>query len=299
LISRLQASTSSYQRAQLSKTITPEQSVCFPKTPSEKNTKQNLTMAQGTTSTLSEPASPTRPNISNEMRQRKGNNNNNNTGIPLVCPTTPPRLTHSFGESDGDPLVDDTLSPKPQKQRCNSGDYRKDYNMKFSTNDDQTPLLLGQQSGAWWEAQKWTLFMCYVLGVVVLGVLSMMAVSLADSKLGGTVTNILHFCITLWFLHWTKGGYHEDQGELNDMTLWEQIDATENCANLRLAFRVVPLILCYLACLEVGWNAGWKGAWHACVFNCVVCFFSILGKTSFMNGRRLFGINKHPTLHEE
>lgn len=213
------------------------------------------------------------------------------TSATAVPPTTPPRMTLS---EDGD-----SLSNHPVRGRANSREYVGNYDKTFGGQDDMVAVDIALHSGASWEANKWSLFVCYVIGVIGMGVVVMMMVSLVDSKLGGTVTNVLHFFVTLYYLHWAKGGLHEDSGELDHLTLWEQIDATPRCANLRLGLRVVPTVLCYLACLEAGWNVGWKDAWFVCSVNVVAWGFGQLGKMPFMNGRRLWGINANPLLEKE
>ena len=83
------------------------------------------------------------------------------------------------------------------------------------------------------------------------------------------------------------------QGELEAMTLWEQIEATPGTEWLRFGLRLVPMIICYLACVEGEWGD------FICFLNGSVLFLCLLGKFSFMNGVRLFGINRHPAIDTE
>ena len=73
--------------------------------------------------------------------------------------------------------------------------------------------------------------------------------------------------------------------------------ATPGTTNLRIALRIVPTALCYLACIEA--EAGWEDRRAVCTTNVVVWYLTLLGKMPFMNGVRLFGINAHPVIGQE
>jgi hypothetical protein len=131
------------------------------------------------------------------------------------------------------------------------------------------------------------------LVMVLVGLVVAMAVSSAPgsvARMTFTVTNCIHFAATLIYLHWMKGSCGEDQGDLEHMTLWEQIEATPNTGWLRLGLRLVPTGLCWCACVEAGWEL------KECIFNVIVWYLTLLGKFPFMNGRRILGINAHPVI---
>lgn len=196
----------------------------------------------------------------------------------------PPRLARS---EDADSLG----SAVPTRGRTSSRDYVHDYDKSYANQDDMVGMVIDRRGFR--KDQLWGLFTCYVIAVTVMGMAVMMVVPF--SKWGFTVTNILHFLVTLYCLHWSKGGWSDDQGELLHMTVWEQLAATKGARNLRVSFRLVPIVLCYLACVEVGWGA----APLECALNCVVCILSELGKTSMMDGIRIAGINGDPLLLSE
>ena len=195
----------------------------------------------------------------------------------------PPRLARS---DDTDSLG--SIPPMRGRSRTSSHEYVHDYDKSYGNHDDMVGMEIDRRGFR--QEQLWVLFTCYVIAVTVMGMAVMMVVPF--SKWGFTVTNILHFCLTLYCLHWSKGGWSDDQGELSHMTVWEQLAATKGARNLRFSFRLVPIVLCYLACVEVGWDA----APLECALNCVVCMFSELGKTSMMDGIRIAGINGDPLL---
>ena len=193
---------------------------------------------------------------------------------------------------------DNMMSPRPNRGRTNSREYVSNYDKTYSCGqDDMVGFDIARHAGGWWEDQQWYFFSAYLIALIVVGAAVMFVASLVladDSKLGVTLVNVVHFVVTLYYLHWGKGAYDDEHGELSHMTLWEQIDGTPRATNLRYALRVVPTIICYLACWEAGWDD-----WRVCAFNCVVWYLSLLGKMPFMNGVRLFGINDDPLLKKD
>jgi hypothetical protein len=133
------------------------------------------------------------------------------------------------------------------------------------------------------------LILLLVVGLVVTMALAPWDTDSINMKISGTVTNFIHFVVTLIYFHWLKGGTHEDQGDLDHLTLWEQLEGTEGTGTVRFVLRLTPTLLCYVACIEAGWGRA-KGL---CTFNVFIWSLTMLGKMPFMNGVRIFGINKH------
>lgn len=198
--------------------------------------------------------------------------------------TPPPRLNGSN--------TDDCISPR-SRARNNSRDYTHSYDGNYGGNEDMIGVDLARTTGGWWEQQKLYIFWWYVVGFSFVYAMVFMALTTADGALASmtfTVTNIIHFSVHLVYLHWMKGGYMEMQGELEAMTLWEQIEATPGSQWLRFGLRLVPTVLCYCACYEAQWES------RICFLNGLIFFFCMLGKFSWMNGVRIFGINRHPAI---
>lgn len=103
-----------------------------------------------------------------------------------------------------------------------------------------------------------------------------------------TVTNVVHCIVTLMYLHWSKGSYLlDEQGELNAMTVWEQLEAThESTTHMRRTLLLVPTVLTYAACVTSHFEI------VACLINVLTWSVSMLAKSPIMNGVRLFGINR-------
>lgn len=207
-------------------------------------------------------------------------------------PITPPRLSHSS--------EDDSISPRPARERVNSREYTHSYDGAYGAgNEDMIGVVVARTAGGWWEKHQLYMFTAYILVLLLVGLVVAMAVSSAPADKGAqfnlasmtfTVTNCIHFATTLIYLHWMKGSCGEDQGDLEHMTLWEQIEATPNTGWLRLGLRLVPTGLCWCACVEAEWEF-----WES-ILNVVVWYLTLLGKFPFMNGKRLLGINAHPVI---
>lgn len=227
------------------------------------------------------PASPTGPVMS--VRNRKDASN--------PVPNTPPKLSQS----------DDSLSPRPARGRINSREYTHSYDGSYGAgNGDMVGIDIARNTGTWWEHQQGFLLVSYIIVLIVVGLVVTMALAPWDNaninlKLSGTVTNFIHFAFTLIYFHWLKGGTHEDQGDLDHLTLWEQLEGTPGTGTTRFVLRLTPTLLCYLACIE----AGWGEAQILCSVNVGIWSLTMLPKMPFMNGVRLFGINRHPVIDDQ
>jgi hypothetical protein len=239
-------------------------------------------------------AAPASPKVSYSDRKDSSSSNDIRKRWETVkMPSTPPKLSHSG--IDG---ADDSMSPHPARARLNSREYTHSYDGNYGAgNDDMVGVDIARESGSWWQHQQGFLLVSYVIVVLVVGLIVTMALAPLSNdsinvKLSGTVTNFLHFIVTLIYFHWLKGGTHEDQGELDHLTLWEQLEATPGTGTLRFVLRLTPTLLCYIACIEAGWGQA-KGL---CSVNVGIWSLTMLGKMPFMNGVRIFGINKHPVI---
>lgn len=230
--------------------------------------------------------SPSRTTTKDVLRRRMGRSK---TPPPLRVPVTPPRLCQT--------TEDDNICPRPARERVNSRDYIHSYDGAYGAgNDDMIGLDVARSAGGWWEQHQLYMFSAYIVVLWLVALVVTMAVSPAGGALANkslTVTNVIHFAVTLINLHWTKGSCREGQGDLEHMTLWEQIEATPHTGWLRFGLRVVPVLICWSACTQAGWET------KECSFNAVVLYLTLLGKLPFMNGVRLLGINAHPVIDKE
>lgn len=136
-----------------------------------------------------------------------------------------------------------------------------------------------------------------------------------------TCTNLLHGAITLVFLHWIKGSPNwYEQGELNAMTLWEQLSSSPDNTDIiepsigsssstksskrhrrkrginnqltfstgpqRTVLLVAPTILCYLSCYFIDFDGLWS------MINLLMWICCMVPKMDNMVGVRVMGINR-------
>jgi ORMDL family len=109
-----------------------------------------------------------------------------------------------------------------------------------------------------------------------------------------TITNALHLFITISFIHWAKGrntflllsSGMDEQGEMNALTVWEQLEAVPDSVAIRHILLIVPTVITYIACLSSNFQN------ESCLVNIMCWLVSMFAKLPCMNGVRLFGINR-------
>jgi len=191
----------------------------------------------------------------------------------------------------------------PARARLNSADIPRTYSGLYGTGGELThqtpssdllPFELSRNLNTDWlkaSSSIHSLLFAYIT-VIVLGELTVLLafpvlfpISFASSW---TYTNVLHGTATLIFLHWIKGSPNwYEQGELNAMTLWEQLSSSPD-SSLRSSKQVlfiVPTALCYAACHFGRYEKGLT------LVNVLVWLVCIVAKLDGMNGVRVWGIN--------
>lgn len=128
-----------------------------------------------------------------------------------------------------------------------------------------------------------------------------------------TLTNIVHMLVTLIYLHWIKGNPADymdgTQGEMNAMTLWEQIVSAPSVHSSYSSSKdmlrkghvmmdgsatgsgrdilvVIPTLLTLASCYVANFDSSFA------IPNVVVWSVVMLPKMPFMNGVRILGINR-------
>lgn len=108
------------------------------------------------------------------------------------------------------------------------------------------------------------------------------------------LTYSIHFIIlsqiTTYAVHWVKGNPFVstvvNTKSVETLTFWEQIDGGKQNTMTRKIFTLVPIVMCFIACIEADWDVTWT------IINGVIAFAAILGKLPFMHRTRIFGINE-------
>lgn len=117
-------------------------------------------------------------------------------------------------------------------------------------------------------------------------IVQFLAVILAPFETSWTWTNAIHTALSLVYIHWIKGSLDDMQGEKSYLTLWEQLEATQDTSSLREALLITPTIITYAACHFANYNPS------ITVLNILLWCVVMLAKLPFMNGVRIFGINR-------
>jgi len=195
----------------------------------------------------------------------------------------------------------------PSRSRLNSKDIPRTYSGLFgcggelthqTINSDLLPFELSRNLNTDWLKSSSkinsvsSLLFTYITFIVLcqLSVLLALPILLPISFASSwTYTNVVHATVTLLFLHWIKGSPNwYEQGELNAMTLWEQLSSSPD-SSLRYSKQmlfVVPTALCYAACHFGRYE---KGLSLVNVFVWIIC---IGAKLDGMMGVRIWGINR-------
>ena len=186
-------------------------------------------------------------------------------------------------------------SPPPVRSRLNSKDiprtYSGLYGSGFEINHDTTvsdllPFELSRNRNTEWidAASPVSLGFFYIFLIVAceMGLLFFLPL---DTSL--TVLNGVHMIVTMTYFHWIKGSPNfYDQGEMNAMTLWEQLESSQNPRTTQKAVLfIVPTLLCHIACHFANYGK------MSCLINLSIWCSCIISKLEFMNGVRILGIN--------
>lgn len=196
----------------------------------------------------------------------------------------------------------------------------------YKAGSNLLPFELSRNRNTDWIAEGGPSLLLFYLLLIVVVLLTFLA--FVPEKLAWTLTNIAHAVSTMVYLHWIKGNPADymdgTQGEMNAMTCWEQIvskpaihhldtrartysDASAasnyNVEQYKLGFRqrmtvaikklrsrdvlcVIPTLLAHASCHVAKYQSEYV------LVNVGVWSVIMLPKMPFMNGVRLFGINR-------
>lgn len=210
---------------------------------------------------------------------RSSRASNNNTSPPssstMTSPVRPRTASRDYHQHDAVPTP---------RRRLNSRDIPRTYAGLYGNDDDLLPFELNRHRGTLTAQTLLFLLGAYVTLIALVQVINFLILeSIAAAWMW---TNIIHLIVTLIYIHWIKGSLYDEQGEMNALTLWEQLEATQDTRSVREALMIVPTVLCYAGCHFSEYHVMFCGV------NVVVWLVAILAKLPFMNGVRIFGINR-------
>ena len=176
----------------------------------------------------------------------------------------------------------------PRRVRMNSREIPRTYSGLYGDEDLLPFECQRQQRGTITSQSIWFLLFFYV--TVVAGVQLVVSPSLLlnhHEDWVWTATNAIHLAVTVPYIHWLKGSIFDPQGEMNALTIWEQLEARgSDSKHVRQLLLIAPTLLCYAACHLSGYRV------VICGVNLIFWSIAILAKLPFMNGVRIFGINR-------
>eukprot|EP00594_Rhizosolenia_setigera_P011962 CAMPEP_0178972298 /NCGR_PEP_ID=MMETSP0789-20121207/20913_1 /TAXON_ID=3005 /ORGANISM="Rhizosolenia setigera, Strain CCMP 1694" /LENGTH=222 /DNA_ID=CAMNT_0020659685 /DNA_START=128 /DNA_END=796 /DNA_ORIENTATION=+ len=157
---------------------------------------------------------------------------------------------------------------------------------------EQLELAFAQNNNTEWLHGGFYLLLFYVSVVVMIQLVLMALVPFKYYHLTWTMTAVIHGILSMVILHWIKGspGEIDAHGEMNAMTLWEQMDSDTfdetRYISQKQALVTVPTLLCLLA-LNFG-----SFVPNLCLVNMVVWTICVIPKLPFMTGVRILGMNR-------
>ena len=197
---------------------------------------------------------------------------------------------------DGTTTTTNVTTTTTQRVRLNSRDIPRTYSGLYGTSSivdgDLISFELNRRPSRRFSGfTYWILLALYGTLLFVVQILVMICYVPTNHMLtySWTWTNVLHCLCTILLVHWKKGSiyYMDDStGELNSLTVWEQLDATQDTRVVRETLMVIPCILTWIACHVVDYDK------LICMINICCWMICMLGKLPCMNGVRLFGINQ-------
>jgi len=153
-------------------------------------------------------------------------------------------------------------------------------------------MMLGGTPGevnpnsAWLNSRG--MWFAYSVGVLILH-LALLSFPFLSVAWSWTLTNIIHNTAMFIFLHLVKGTPWEtsDQGKVQDLTHWEQIDDGAQFTATRKFLTVVPIILFFLTSFYTKYDS-----FHF-VLNITALLLVLVPKLPQFHQVRIFGINKY------
>ncbi|KAI9334966.1 ORMDL family [Obelidium mucronatum] len=126
----------------------------------------------------------------------------------------------------------------------------------------------------------------FVLAVLRLGIGMIPGMT---TEAAWTITNLLYYVITFIMFHWVLGvPFQLNQGEFEDMTLWEQMDKGEPFTPAKKYLTMIPIILFLLGTHY----SHYDGPTFA--INFIALVVVLIPKFPSMHKVRIFGINQKP-----
>lgn len=207
--------------------------------------------------------------------------------------------------------MDDFVDGLDDRHQPNKDQLSQTKKQRFHYGSNLLPFELSRNRNTdWFVAAGPALLLTYIsiVGTVLLTLLAF----IPEPKVAWTLANVVHMLVTLIYLHWIKGNPADymdgTQGEMNAMTLWEQIvsapsthvhDSPSNMLRKghvmmdggatgsgRDVLVVIPTLLALASCYVSNFDKVYA------IPNVILWAVVMLPKMPFMNGVRILGINR-------
>lgn len=216
---------------------------------------------------------------------KKNKNSNSKTGLRgklAASSDSPSGIRQHYEESRGE---ESPSLPHGPRSRTNSRDISRSYSGTFGDGNDMLPFECQRvQNSEIFHVDPVVFVVSYA---TVLTLIELVCNYISPGGISLTWTHAIHSICSLIYVHWLKGNLIDTQNEMGALTLWEQFVALgPDAAFVRQTLLIVPVLLCYAACDFADYSP------PACLMNFILLAIEIVGKTDFMNGVRIFGINR-------
>lgn len=248
--------------------------------------------------------SPVRKDSADSISSFGGGNAKSRLRNSPIKPS-PPRVQSLSSDFDADnmnnddnDMLDNAPPLPPRRGRINSRDIPRSHSGNYGDDHDMLPLEITRDY-AWWESQERFLIFCYIMIVVITHIVISLIVSAEENYgvigfLSFTWTNGIHFIVSVGYVHWLKGSTYDQQGEMQSMTLWEQMEAQGSATReLRMFLGLVPTGLTWCALQLSEFDI------YVVIINMIFWSLTMLGKLPCMNGVRIAGINRTPGFDDD
>jgi hypothetical protein len=214
----------------------------------------------------------------------------------------PPEMPDDFVIGADNDIHQPTTPLSPSKKN-------RDY---YQVGSNLLPFELSRNRNTDWFVEAGPALLLTYISIVLTVLLTFLAF-IPEPKVAWTLTNIVHMLVTLVYLHWIKGNPADymdgTQGEMNAMTLWEQIVSAPSSVHShdsssamlrkghvmldggatgsgRDVLVVIPTLLALASCYVASFEKLYA------IPNVILWGVVMLPKMPFMNGVRILGINR-------
>eukprot|EP01138_Halocafeteria_seosinensis_P012781 gb/GECG01013057.1/.p1 GENE.gb/GECG01013057.1/~~gb/GECG01013057.1/.p1 ORF type:complete len:197 (+),score=10.77 gb/GECG01013057.1/:1-591(+) len=139
---------------------------------------------------------------------------------------------------------------------------------------------------SWMHDPRAWVFYAMALVTVRMGITALLSPWLTDEA-QWICLNVFHFFLSFIGLHWARGTpIWEDQGEFEDLTVWEQVDNGIPWTTTKKVLMIIPVILFLITCHATDYEI------QPLIINGILNTILVVAKLPEMHRVRIFGVNR-------